>query len=77
MSNDHLVYNAVPSIAGIVDYNVDLALAKFGRFLHELTDVLVLEHITGYCNGTATVSIDCLRNSFRLRWRTYQRRPAH
>lgn len=50
--------DSIPGEAGIIDYDVDFAVAKLGRLLDEFVDVVVLEHITCYCNGTATALID-------------------
>ena len=38
----NLVNHTVPSEAGVVDNDVDLALAKLCRLLHKLTKVIVI-----------------------------------
>jgi hypothetical protein len=62
----HLVDDAVPCVAGIVDDDVDLAVAKVGRFLDERLDVGVVEHIAADCNGAAAVSFDLVDDGLRF-----------
>lgn len=56
----HLVDDTVPCIASVVDNDVDLAVAKFGGFLDESLDVVVVENITADCNGLAATLLDLL-----------------
>ena len=45
----HLVDDAVPCVARIVDNDVDLASAKLGRLGDQCLDVGVVEHVACYC----------------------------
>lgn len=52
------MYHAVPGVAGVVNYDVDLAVSKLRCFLHELVDVFVVQHIARYGYGATTGLID-------------------
>jgi hypothetical protein len=55
-----LVEDGIPGESGIVDNDVDLAVAEFGSLLDELWDVGVVEEITWNGNGRATGGVDFL-----------------
>lgn len=54
----YLVNYAVPSVACVVDDDVNLSLAELGGFLDELVEVCVIEHISGDGEGFATALVD-------------------
>lgn len=45
--------NPVPCKPGIVDDNMDLAVAELGCLVDESLDVLVVENVSDDCNGAA------------------------
>ena len=61
----YLVYHSVPSEASIVDDDVDLARSKFRGFLHQLVNVLCVQHVARYggCLTTGVIDgfCDCIR----------------
>ncbi len=50
--------DTIPSIAGIVDNDVDLATSKLCRLLDKRLDVLIVENVAGYSNSAPS----CLVN---------------
>jgi hypothetical protein len=50
--------DGVPGEAGIVDEDVDLAVAELGSFLHQLPDALVLEQVSCHGHRLAAVGPD-------------------
>lgn len=55
------MYHAVPGVAGVVNYDMDLPVSKIRSFLHELVDVVVVQHIARYGYGATTGLIDLVR----------------
>lgn len=51
--NPYLMNNPVPCKPGIVDDNMDLAVAELGCLVDESLDVLVVENVSDDCNGAA------------------------
>lgn len=62
----YLVNDSVPRVSGIVYDDVYLAVSEFGCFLHELVDIIIIQHIPWYRNGAATALIDRLCHFFCL-----------
>lgn len=62
----NLVNHTVPSEAGVVDNNVDLALAKLGRLLHKLAKVVVIEHVTRYRKGRTPGGVNVICDLLRF-----------
>ena len=56
----HLVDDAVPGVARVVDDDVDLAVAEGGRLLDELGDVLLGGDVAGYGDGLAAGGVDAV-----------------
>lgn len=56
----YLVDHPIPSEAGVVDYDVDLALSKLCGFLHELVNVRGVEYVSGNRNCLAPSFIDVI-----------------
>lgn len=49
----HLVNNTIPGEPGIVDDNVDFAIAELGGFLYQFGDIVAIEDIANDGEGTA------------------------
>lgn len=52
--------HTVPSVACVVDDDVDFTGAEVCGFLDQLVDVVVVQHVTGNGNGTASLFLDLL-----------------
>lgn len=50
--------HAVPGVAGVVDDDVDLAVAKFCSLLDEGFEVFVVEHVAWGSDGLAAALVD-------------------
>jgi hypothetical protein len=62
----HLVNDTVPSVSGIVDDNVDLAIAEFCCLFDESLDVRIVENVAGDGNGAAAVRFDGVDDGLRF-----------
>ncbi|EPE07043.1 transcription factor tfiiic complex subunit [Ophiostoma piceae UAMH 11346] len=62
----HLVDDAVPGVAGVVDDNMDLAVAERSGLGNELVNVLLLEEVARHRNGLAARLVDGLGNGLGL-----------
>ena len=51
MLETYLVHHPVPRKPGIVHNDMDLAVAKLGRLLHQVFDVAVLEQVAYHGDG--------------------------
>lgn len=58
----HLVNDAVPSVAGIVDDDVQFTFAEFCSFLDECVEVDVVQHVSRHGEGFAAVLVDGVGN---------------
>lgn len=68
LRNPYLVNDTIPGEASVVDDDVNLAIAKFCRLLHQLLDVCVVQHITRDMSCRPTFCIDLLCYSLCLGW---------
>lgn len=50
--------DTIPSVAGVVHNDIDLAIAKLRRLLNKLVDVLIIEHITWNSQSLASIVVD-------------------
>jgi hypothetical protein len=64
----HLVDHAVPGVARIVDYDVDLSAAKLGCFANERLDVSVVEYVAGDCDCTSAAFVNGGGYGFGFLW---------
>lgn len=62
----HLVDDAVPSVAGVVDDDVDLSIAKVGGALDESVYIVCLEDVSRDSDGLAAIGLDTLSDSVAL-----------
>ena len=58
--------DAVPGVPGVVDDDIDLAIAKLGGALDEGINVVCLEDISRDSNGLAAIGLDALSDSVAL-----------
>lgn len=56
----YLMDHTVPSEAGVVDYDVDVALSKLCCFLNKLVDVRGVENVSRNCSCLAPCFVDCI-----------------
>jgi hypothetical protein len=64
----HLVDDAVPSVARVVDDDVDFAIAEGGGFLDEGCDVRGGEHVAGDGEGGSAGGVDCVGDFCGFFW---------
>jgi hypothetical protein len=62
----HLVDDAVPCVARVVDNDVDLAVAKLRCLLNQGLDVCIVEDVAGDCDGAAAVLLDLVDDGLGL-----------
>ena len=72
----NLMDDAVPCETGVVDNDMDLPLPKHRRLLHQLVDVVRIQHIARDCDCFAAALVDFLRYGLRLGYTKYPQRSA-
>lgn len=58
--------DAVPGVSGVVDNDVNLAVAELSSLLDKLVDVLVVQHVARHGSCAAAILVDLLCNRLRF-----------
>lgn len=58
--------HAVPSVAGVVDDDVNLAIAEVSGLLDERVKVFVVQHISWSGDSLSATLVDSIRDTFRF-----------
>lgn len=60
----------IPRKTRIINNNMDLPAPEFRRLLHQLRDILIIQHITRHRDGLAARLVDLIRDILRLLYPT-------
>jgi len=67
----HLVNDTIPSIARVIDDDIDLSIAKVCSLLNKIIDIFRLENISGHSYSLAAILVDIISNSLALFYLSY------